>query len=140
MDALDFLLDVNAWREFPERNRHVFANIKDGARMGILPRTGPGGEGSTLLVWTVREGKVITGSRPFKGFRESGADLLFVAEPASLERIYKELKNDPLAELKKQIRTGGVVFFVLKTREELLDMGYEELIEAIGIPWLGTCH
>lgn len=140
MDDLDILLDTGPWQEYLNRQRDVFSKIKDGGKMGILPKNDLDARGSRLLMWTVRDGQVAVHNQPFRGFRECGADLLFVADPPALERIYRELKNDVLAELRKQIRSGGVVFFVLKTRDELLEMGYEDLIESIGIPWIGTCH
>lgn len=140
MDTASLMLDTGTWQKFISRKKQVFSKIKDGGKIGILPQNDPGAGEDLLLLWTVREGKVTVHNQPFRGFRESGADLLFVAEPSALERIYRELKNDPLAELKRQIRLGGVVFFVLKTGDELLDMGYEELIDEIGIPWIGTCH
>lgn len=140
MEAANLLLDTGPWQEFVDRKKHVFSKIRDGGKIGILPKDGPEAGGGFLLVWTVREGKITVHNQHFRGFRESGADLLFVAEAPALKKIYEELKNDPLAELKRQIRSGCVVFFVLRTGDELLDMGFGELIDQIGIPWIGACH
>ncbi|MFZ5648182.1 MAG: hypothetical protein ACOY30_11260 [Bacillota bacterium] len=141
MDAFNALLDTLSWQEFLNRQKHAISKISDGGKIGILLKSGTGGGGENpLLVWTVREGKVSVHHEPFRGFRECGAHLLFVADPPALERVYRELEKDAMAELKKQIRHGGVVFFVLKNRDELLDLGFEDFIESVGIPWVGTCH
>lgn len=140
MFDLDTLLEAGPWQEHLNRLGEVFKKIGDGGCIGILPKGEPEAGESRMIMLTVRGGRVTIDSPPFRGFRECGADLLFVADPHSLAKIHGELARDPLAELKRQIRFGGVVFFVLKARDDLIEMGFEDLIEAVGIPWIGTCH
>lgn len=93
-----------------------------------------------MQVWEVKEEQMIAYMQPFTGFSHVDVDLLFVVEAVALREIYQRLKNGALTEFKKLIRQGEILFYVMKSRDELDAMGYEELIERFGIPWLGTCH
>ncbi|OPX86042.1 hypothetical protein [Pelotomaculum sp. PtaB.Bin117] len=93
-----------------------------------------------MQIWEVRDSKITVIAQSFPGFRSVDADLLFVIEALALKNIYKKLKNNAWAEFKKLLRQGEILFYIMKNRDELDAMGYEELIDRLGIPWLGTCH
>lgn len=38
------------------------------------------------------------------------------------------------------IRLGRINLFLLGTRDDLLALGFEDFLEALGVPFLGTCH
>ncbi len=135
----NFLTDTLSWQEYLEQNQ-ILAKIKNGARIGILPKNNFGTEGEYLLVWEVKEGRINVFTETFKGFRYSGVEIIFLAEEQVLEKMYQALSNDILSEIKNQIRLGNIICYIMKNRQELIDMGFEELIEYIGIPSIGTCH
>ena len=42
--------------------------------------------------------------------------------------------------MKKMIRSGGILFFVMKTKHQLQDAGYEEFLDSLGLAFLGACR
>lgn len=108
--------------------------------IGILPRNSDGGEGSAIQVWEMLEDSVRVSIQPFPGFRDASADLIFLLESSALEEVYRQSEGQLLVELRKQIRHGKVLLFLMKGLDYLIGMGYKELIEHLGIPCLGTCH
>ncbi|OPX84194.1 MAG: hypothetical protein A4E53_03970 [Pelotomaculum sp. PtaB.Bin104] len=97
-------------------------------------------EGNIMQVWEVQETGMAVTIQPFPGFRSVDVDLLFVLDESALNTLYRELKNNALVEFKNLIRQGKILFYILKSRDQLDEMGYEELIDRLDIPWLGTCH
>jgi len=134
------LNDIETWRICLNINKEIFSEIKINGKIGILPRNSDGSEGSTIQVWEILEDSIRVSLQPFLGFRDASADLIFLLESSALEEIYRHLKNELLIGLRKQIRHGKALLFLMKGRDYLIDMGYEELIEYLGIPCLGTCH
>jgi hypothetical protein len=42
--------------------------------------------------------------------------------------------------MKRQIRAGNIMFFVMRTKYELQDAGYEEFLDTLGLAFLGACR
>jgi len=76
----------------------------------------------------------------FPGFEAAAVDLLFVADEAALAALEASLEGDALATLKRRIRQGGILFFVLRTKYELQDAGYEDFLDTLGLAFLGACR
>ena len=68
-----------------------------------------------------------------------GVDLLFLAGDCALEAVLARAEH-PLGEMKRQLRAARVQFFVFRTKHELRDLGYEDFVEALGLPFLGACR
>ena len=67
-------------------------------------------------------------------------DLLIVVDDEALESLHSQAQDNTFSKMREQIRNGNILFYVMKTKDELLDLGYEELIEVLGIPFLGACR
>ena len=39
-----------------------------------------------------------------------------------------------------RIRTGNILFFVMKSKYELQDAGYEDFLDSLGLAFLGACR
>ena len=48
--------------------------------------------------------------------------------------------DDPLSTIKKMIRRGSILFFVMKTKYQLQDAGYEDFLDTLGLAFLGACR
>ena len=68
------------------------------------------------------------------------ADLLLVPDDAAFEEIRRSLDGDPLSTIKKMIRCGNILFFVMKTKHQLQDAGYEDFLDTLGLAFLGACR
>ena len=143
------------WQAVFDDSEALFAELVDGARMGLVAHPGfaPGGRrragldaaaanyaGMPMLAFEAAGGRVEVTRERFESFDQAGLDLLFVAD----EKARAELAATPplatLRAMKRLIRRGEVMFFVLRPRHELQDAGYEDFLESLGIPFLGSCR
>jgi hypothetical protein len=77
---------------------------------------------------------------PYRGFQDAKVDLLFVADAEALDRLRYNIGDDTLSLMKRQIRAGNIMFFVMRTKYELQDAGYEEFLDTLGLAFLGACR
>jgi len=155
--AQSMFADVQAWQAMLDRYQELFVDMLPGSRIGILPRSGtslmPGkhlaglsnGEFSLpegrMLAWEICEGAGMrAGYRPCRNFQDAQADLLLVPDDAAFEEIRRNLAADPLSTVKKMIRSGSILFFVMKTKYQLQDAGYEDFLDTLGLAFLGACR
>jgi len=94
-----------------------------------------------MLVWELLRGKARALSGTFPGWRAAGVELLLVLDEDTTTSLQAALSEETLLPaLKKMIRLGKVNLFILKPRDELQELGFEEFLEVLGVPFLGTCH
>jgi len=154
--AQSMFADLPAWQAMLDRYQELFTDMLPGSRIGILPRSGtslmagkhlaglsnsefslPDGK---MLVWEVNGEGMRAGYRPCRKFNEAQADLLLVPDDAAFEEIRRSLDGDPLSTIKKMIRRGNILFFVMKTKYQLQDAGYEDFLDTLGLAFLGACR
>jgi len=149
-------VDLPAWQAMLDRYQELFTDMQPGSRIGILPRSGtnlmPGKHvaglsgsefdlpGGKMLAWEVQAEGMRADYSPCRKFEEARADILLVPDDASLEEIRRCLDQDPLSAIKKMIRCGSILFFVMKTKYELQDAGYEDFLDTLGLAFLGACR
>jgi hypothetical protein len=78
--------------------------------------------------------------RRLSGFEHTDVDILMAADDPALASIHEVLEGDWLAILRRLIREGRVLFFARKTRRDLDEAGYEELLEQFGFAFMGACR
>ncbi|PIX75566.1 MAG: hypothetical protein COZ38_04850, partial [Rhodocyclales bacterium CG_4_10_14_3_um_filter_68_10] len=134
------------WQAMLDRHQPLFADMTDGSRLGLLAGAAaalpPGrhvaglreasGAGAAMLAWEARAGRMRAGLGEFAGFEAAGVDLLFVAGDEALAALRASLEGDPLAVMKRMIRRGELLFYVLKARHELQEAGYEDFLDSLG--------
>ena len=67
-------------------------------------------------------------------------DLLLVADGDAVEALSADAAGPSLSTLKRSIREGAVILYVMRTKDALLDAGYEELLDSFGLAFLGACR
>ena len=147
--------DVAVWQQAFDASEPLLASLSDGARMGFIAQAGftPLGRrragldaavaqngGATMLAFDAVNGRIEVSVDRFESFEEARLDLLFVADDSARTELAATPAPTRLRAMKQLIRRGGVRFFVLRTRHELQDAGYEEFLESLGIPFLGSCR
>lgn len=150
--------DLPAWQVMLDRYQELFSEMLPGSRIGILPRSGtslmPGRHlaGISNSEFSLPDGKMLAwevgapgiGMRasyhPCRKFAEARADLLLVPDDDAFEEIRRNLENDPLSTIRKMIRCGNILFFVMKTKYQLQDAGYEDFLDTLGLAFLGACR
>ena len=138
-----------------DRHAELFSEMVPGASIGFVARSGSGimpgkhaaglksarGEGE-MLAWEIpAEASGMHASfRSYTGFEDTQVDLLFVAEDAGLQALRAALAGDALSIMKRQIRKGAIMFYVMKNKYQLQDAGYEEFLDTLGLAFLGACR
>ena len=147
--------DVGGWQRAFDASEGLFGSLSDGARMGFIAQPGfaplgrrrPGLDaaaaqhtGAAMLAFAAANGRIDVTVERFESFEEARLDLLFVADEDARAHLAAAPVLTRLHAMKQLIRHGSVRFFVLRTRHELQDAGYEDFLESLGIPFLGSCR
>jgi hypothetical protein len=145
--------EVDDWQAMLDRHAPLFTELVPGSAVGFVPRAGSGihpgkhvagvmsagGEGQ-MLTWVMEGERMRANVRNYSGFQDARVDLLFVADEAGLEAMREALHGETLSIIKRQIRKGAIMFFVMKTKFQLQDAGYEDFLDSLGLAFLGACR
>ena len=146
--------ELPAWQQMLDRSRELFCDMAPGSRIGLMRRNGADAgkraaalfateadsPAATLLTWECGEDGMRAGCASCRHPRELRLDLLLVADDEALEAISRHLGGDPLTVMKGLIRRGNVLFYVMRTKRELQDAGYEDFLDSLGLAFLGACR
>lgn len=145
--------DQSAWQAMLDRHSELFTDMVPGSSVGFVPRTGSGiqpgkhvaglvdcGKHVELMRWEADGSGMVTSVLSFPGFQEAKVDLLFVVDDMAFLLLQAALQGDTLSLIKRLIRQGNIMFFVLRTKFELQDAGYEEFLDTLGLAFLGACR
>ncbi|KLU61276.1 hypothetical protein CEB3_c24960 [Peptococcaceae bacterium CEB3] len=138
--ADEMFLDTEGWQAILDRRQEIFTDMLPGASLGILPKKNFDSPVGTMLTWVRQADRMEVAYQSFTGFENTSVDLLMVVDDETLEYLHSQAQDNAFNEMKEQIRNGNVLLYVMKTLDELLDLGYEELIEVLKIPVLGACR
>jgi hypothetical protein len=115
--------------------QRYFVDAEGARRSAAMPST----PALPMLEWRKRDGRLLAQAGTYRGLDGLGVDLLFVAGDGALEAVLARDEH-PLGEMKRQLRAARIQFFVFRTKRELRDLGYEDFVEALGLPFLGACR
>jgi len=144
---------VQDWQAMLDRHAPLFSELSPGSAVGFVPREGSGiqpgkhvagvmnagGEGQ-MLTWTMEGASMRANLKQYSGFQDARVDLLLVADEDGLAAMREAVNGETLSVIKRQIRKGAIMFFVMRTKYELQDAGYEELLDSLGLAFLGACR
>ena len=123
-----------------DRHAELFEEIEEAASLAIVPRRTVSAvcDPVPMILW-VREPEGMTArAGEFAGYKALSSDLLLVTNDGTLEAALAGA--EPLREVKRQLRAGGMMFMVLRPKNELRAHGWEDFLEWLGMPFLGTCR
>lgn len=138
------------WQQVLDRHAELFAETAEGASVAIVPRFArdadgrqrpvvmPVSEPLPMLLWLREPAAMLVRDAEFRGLKGLVSDLLLIAGEGSLEESLAHER--PFSELKRQLRSGRILFMVMRTRDELRERGWGDFIESLGLPFLGTCR
>ncbi len=148
--------DLSVWQAVLDRHQELFDGMLPGSRIGLLPRACssvlPGKRlaglaaakfnlpGGKMLAWEAQDDGMQARFRPCSSFADAQADLLLLPDDVALAAIYENLNGDTLLTMRRMIRTGNILFFVMKSKHELQDAGYEDFLDSLGLAFLGACR
>ena len=148
-------VDAAHWQAVFDESEALFAELRDGARMGLIAQPGfaPAGRrlagldaaaakyaGMPMLAFDAANGRIEVTIERFDSFDRARLDLLFVADEEARAEFATTRPAGTLRVLKRLVRRGNVIFFVFRTRSELQDAGYEDFLDSLGLAFLGACR
>lgn len=139
-EAANAWSDAAGWQALLARERHLFEPMIDGASVGFVARESADRGSGEMLVWRRAGDVTLVEQQVFGGFANCPVALLFVAEPGALEAVHERLHDNALGALKLQLRAGTTLLYVIAPKRQLLDDGYEDFVEALGLAFLGACR
>lgn len=147
--------NLDEWQAMLDRHAELFSEMVPGSAVGFVARSGSGimpgkhaaglksaqGEGQ-MLAWEVPPDNsgMRASFKNYTGFEDTHVDLLFVAEDEALLAMRAALDGDALTIIKRLIRKGPIMFYVMKNKYQLQDAGYEEFLDSLGLAFLGACR
>ncbi|MEZ5788104.1 MAG: hypothetical protein R3D62_16895 [Xanthobacteraceae bacterium] len=132
-------LELDGWQALLDRHAEVFQDMEAGARIGVLSKDAfepP----ATMVVWQATEQGMQAGYEPFPGFERVKIDLLFIADEATILGMHDSVTDAPFGQIRSKLRRRDILLYVVKPHRALLDAGYENFLESLGLPVLGTCR
>ncbi len=130
---------MTPWQAVADGHAEVFGDMLPGARVGLVARAESRSTGGAMLAWEAEADGVTARLRPYRGLRDPGVDLLFVADEDALDAL-AAAPDEALAQLRRLVRRGNVVLYFLKCEGQLLDAGYEEFLDTLGLAFIGACR
>ena len=141
MTAHEMLADIPAWDAMLASHAATFAALQPGCSLGLVPKADTERRAGRMLVWERCDGERMKAEvRPFTGYQGCGVDILFAAEESGLAAIHGALAGRPLGEMKSALRRGELYLFVMKSRDQLIEAGWDEFLESLGLAYLGACR
>jgi hypothetical protein len=132
--------DLAGWQALLGHHARLFDAWVDGGAVGIVPRAAADAGDGEMLAWTRQAGTMRVERRRFGGFADCGVAVLFVAEPGALAAVHERMHENALGQMKLQLRQGGMLLYVLAPKSQLLDDGYEDFLETLGLAFMGACR
>ncbi|HYL88196.1 MAG TPA: hypothetical protein VEU32_05460, partial [Burkholderiales bacterium] len=117
----------------------LFEEIEERASLAIVARrtVAPACAPVPMILWVREPEGMAARNGEFSGYQALASDLLLVTNDGTLEAALAS--DEPLREVKRQLRAGGMMFMVLRRKDELRAHGWEDFLEWLGMPFLGTC-
>ncbi len=132
-------LELVGWQTLLDRNPKIFQDMQAGARIGVLSKD-EFEPPATMVVWQATELGMRAVYEPFPGFEQVKIGLLFIADEATLLGMHDPVTDAPFRQIRTKLRLRDILLYVVKPHRALLDSGYENFLESLGLPVLGTCR
>ena len=133
-------LDVSGWQALLDRYESLFAGLLTGSRIGLLPEEDFESPGAMMLVWEATEQGMVASYRSFSGFDTVEVDLLFIPNNETLRQLHDRTNPSPFVDMKRKVRRRETLLYVVKPRASLLELGYEEFLDSLGLTFVGACR
>jgi hypothetical protein len=133
-------LDLGGWQSVLDRHPMLFLGMQPGARIGLMSKDDFEPPSATMVVWEATDQAMQAKYEPFPGFDQVRIDLLFIADNATIRGIHDAENPAPFAEIKAKVRRRDILLYVVQPRQQLLDRGYEEFLDSLGLVFMGTCR
>lgn len=129
-----------SWQPVFDLYDNLFETLEDGRSLAMLDKaTWDAGRGEALH-GRLEGGRMQALSAAWEGAAKTNADMLFVGLRDSLAQLDATQPDQRMSLLKDSIHKGDVLFFVMKTKCTLIDAGWEDFLDSLGLAFMGACR
>lgn len=133
-------LSSASWQSVFDRHANLFEGLENGRSLALLDKAAwDVGRGEALLC-RLENKRMRVAASPWQGAGNAGADMLFVGLRDSFDRLDRIGAESRMSGLKDGIHRGDVLFFVMTTKCTLIDAGWEDFLDSLGLAFLGACR
>ncbi len=133
-------LDPAQWQPVLDLHSDLFQPLDPGSAVVLVPKSDWDTAAGAALEWRAGPGTMRASLRPWKGASHAEADLIFVPLRDALDRLSETDPAERLSCLKDLVHGGDVLFFVMKTKCKLVNAGWEEFLDSLGLAFMGACR
>ncbi len=133
-------LDPARWQPVLDLHAELFQPLDPGAAAVLVAKPDWDAGAGAALEWRAEAGAMRAALRPWRGAGGAGADLIFVALRDALDRLAEAAPPERLSRLKDLVHSGDVLFFVMKTKCNLVNAGWEDFLDSLGLAFMGACR
>ncbi len=132
------------WQQVLEQHAALFAEVQPGASIALAPGSPPRAnvkqvrEAVPMQLWLRGPDRMAVVDGEYRGLKALAADVLLLPEEGALDAALAH--DEPLSELKRQLRDGRMLVMVMRSRKELRELGWSDFFEALGLPFQGSCR
>jgi uncharacterized membrane protein (UPF0127 family) len=133
-------LDILGWQSLLDRNPEIFFGMEPGSKVGLLTKDDFEPPTAMMLVWESTPEGMRAYYCAFPGFESVDIDLLFIGDDSIIRRIHDANTPAPFADMKTQVRRRDMLLYIVKPRAQLLERGYEDFLDSLGLAFMGACR
>jgi hypothetical protein len=134
------MLDSAAWQAVLEHHAPLFSELRPGAAAALICKPDWDAGSGTMLEWRSAAGDMHATLKPWPGAARTDVDMIFVGLRDAFSRLSEVEPGLRFSLLKDMVHEGDVLFFVMKTKCCLIDSGWEDFLEALGLAFMGACR
>ncbi|MBF0269039.1 MAG: hypothetical protein HQL44_10660 [Alphaproteobacteria bacterium] len=129
-----------SWQPVFDRHANLFEALEDGRSLAFLDKsTWDAGQGDALEC-RLNGNRMLAQAQSWAGAANCQADMLFVGLRDSFDRLDQAKPDERFGLLKDSIHEGDVLFFVMRTKCTLIDVGWEDFLDQLGLAFMGACR
>jgi hypothetical protein len=133
-------LDLAGWQSLLDRHAEMFSGMAPGSRIALMAADDFDEPAAAMLVWEATAQGMRVDYRPFPGFPAVEVDLLFLADDDTLRHLHDGANPAPFREMKTKVRRREILLYIVHPRDELIERGYEDFLDSLGLVFMGACR
>jgi uncharacterized membrane protein (UPF0127 family) len=114
--------------------------MEPGSKVGLLSKDDFEPPTAMMLVWESTPAGMRAYYCAFPGFDSVDIDLLFIGGDPIIRRIHDANTPAPFADMKTQVRRRDMLLYIVKPRAQLIERGYEDFLDSLGLTFMGACR
>ncbi|MBF0167979.1 MAG: hypothetical protein HQL45_10150 [Alphaproteobacteria bacterium] len=129
-----------SWQPVLDRHATLFEALEEGRSLALLDKaTWDAGKGNALEC-RLENRRMQVRLQDWTGAQGTEADMLFVGLRDSFDHLEQAPPDARMGALKDRIHQGEVLFFVMRTKCTLIDVGWEDFLDSLGLAFMGACR